>query len=242
LLQGFTAPTPLTRQGLSSQGRRGAVTVCCIGRRGELHDIARFGEKKLALLRPFLPFADGGHRMIASAIYRHARRPSPRALLRRMIARLMQTPVEVIAIDGKTMRSSGHKKNSKAPLHMVSALAAGRRTRPGEAGLSKVGWALLVSGPGENCGTNDEADSRLGASRSNSSESAAHNSAIVSIIPSNQTGMPRCWPFFVTALVTRRSALGRTIAKYPRDGGARSFYSPSACTGAAFRFSRVRLA
>jgi hypothetical protein len=60
LLQGFTAPTPLTRQGLSFQGRLGAVAVCCIGRRGELHDIARLSEKKLALLRPFLPFADGG--------------------------------------------------------------------------------------------------------------------------------------------------------------------------------------
>jgi len=33
----------------------------------------------------------------------------------------------VIAIDGKTVRRSGKKKDSKAPIHMVSAFAARQR-------------------------------------------------------------------------------------------------------------------
>jgi hypothetical protein len=33
-------------------------------------------------------------------------------------------PAGVIAIDGKTVRRSGHKKSGKAPIHMVSAFAA----------------------------------------------------------------------------------------------------------------------
>ena len=35
--------------------------------------------------------------------------------------------MEVIAIDGKTMRGSGAKRNAKAPVHMVSAFAARQR-------------------------------------------------------------------------------------------------------------------
>jgi predicted transposase YbfD/YdcC len=43
------------------------------------------------------------------------------------VAALTKTPVEVIAIDGKTMRGTGGKKGSKAAIHMVSAFAARQR-------------------------------------------------------------------------------------------------------------------
>ena len=43
------------------------------------------------------------------------------------VAALTKTPVEVIAIDGKTVRRSGAKAKSKAPIHMVSAFAARQR-------------------------------------------------------------------------------------------------------------------
>jgi len=43
------------------------------------------------------------------------------------VAALTGAPADVIAIDGKTVRRSGHKKGAKAPIHMVSAFAARQR-------------------------------------------------------------------------------------------------------------------
>jgi len=43
------------------------------------------------------------------------------------VAAPTKTPSEVIAIDGKTLRRSYQKKDSKAPIHMVSAFAARQR-------------------------------------------------------------------------------------------------------------------
>ncbi len=43
------------------------------------------------------------------------------------MAALTGIPTGVIAIDGKTVRRSGHKKAGKAPVHMVSAFAARQR-------------------------------------------------------------------------------------------------------------------
>src|SRR5205085_10055859 len=40
---------------------------------------------------------------------------------------LTGAPAEVIAIDGKTLRRSHHKKDAKAAIHMVSAFAARQR-------------------------------------------------------------------------------------------------------------------
>jgi predicted transposase YbfD/YdcC len=91
-------------------------------------DIARFGEKKLALLRRFLPFADGTppHDRLGDIFATLDAQAFQRCFVD-WVASLTKTPVEVIAIDGKTMRGTGGKKSSKQAIHMVSAFAARQR-------------------------------------------------------------------------------------------------------------------
>jgi predicted transposase YbfD/YdcC len=91
-------------------------------------DMARFGEKKLTLLRRFLPFAHGTppHDRLGD-IFATLDAEAFQHCFVDWVAALTKTPVEVIAIDGKTMRRSGSKKNAKAPIHMVSAFAARQR-------------------------------------------------------------------------------------------------------------------
>jgi len=90
--------------------------------------IARFGEKKLKLLRRFLPFADGTppHDTLGDIFATLSAEAFQRCFVD-WVAALTKTPVEVIAIDGKTLRRSGAKTKSKAPIHMVSAFAARQR-------------------------------------------------------------------------------------------------------------------
>ena len=89
-------------------------------------DIARFGEKKLALLRRFLPFANGTapHDRIGE-IYAALDAGAFQRCFVDWVAGLTRTPVEVIAIDGKTSRGSRGK--GAAGLHLVSAFAARQR-------------------------------------------------------------------------------------------------------------------
>jgi predicted transposase YbfD/YdcC len=90
-------------------------------------DIARFGEKKLALLRRFRPFANGtpAHDHLGD-IFATLDAGAFRSCFVAWVSGLIKTPAEVIAIDGKTSRRSG-KKGSKEPIHMVSAFAARQR-------------------------------------------------------------------------------------------------------------------
>ncbi len=91
-------------------------------------DIARFGEKKLALLRRFLPFADGAppHDRLGDIFAALDAKAFQRCFVA-WVAALTNTPAEVIAIDGKTSRRSYQKKGSKEPIHMVSAFVARQR-------------------------------------------------------------------------------------------------------------------
>lgn len=96
-------------------------------------DIARFGEKKLGLLRRFRPFADGtpSHDHLGDILASLDAEAFQRCFVA-WVASLTGAPTEVIgrdviAIDGKTSRRSGHKKSGKAPIHMVSAFAARQR-------------------------------------------------------------------------------------------------------------------
>ena len=90
--------------------------------------IALFGEKKLALLRRFLPFKDGTppHDRLGE-IFAALDADAFQRCFVTWVAALTKTPVEVIAIDGKTMRGSRGKKGSKQAIHMVSAFAARQR-------------------------------------------------------------------------------------------------------------------
>ncbi len=91
-------------------------------------DIARFGEKKLALLRRFRPFRDGTppHDRIGDIFASLEAEPFQRCFVAWMAA-VTGIPAGVIAIDGKTVRRSGRKRDDQAPIHMVSAFAARQR-------------------------------------------------------------------------------------------------------------------
>jgi predicted transposase YbfD/YdcC len=97
----------------------GAETFC---------DIARFGEKKLDLLRRFRPFAKGtpSHDHLGDIFATLDAQAFQRCFVA-WVAALTNTPAEVIAIDGKTSRRSYQAKGSKEAIHMVSAFAARQR-------------------------------------------------------------------------------------------------------------------
>jgi hypothetical protein len=91
-------------------------------------DIARFGEKKLALLRRFRPFREGtpAHDHLGD-IFATLDAESFQRCFVSWVAGLTGASAEVVAIDGKTLRRSYQKKGAKAPIHMVSAFAARQR-------------------------------------------------------------------------------------------------------------------
>jgi predicted transposase YbfD/YdcC len=90
-------------------------------------DIARFGERKLDLLRRFRPFADGtpSHDHLGD-LFATLDAQAFRRCFVAWVAALTKTPAELIAIDGKTSRRSG-RKSTKEAVHMVSAFAARQR-------------------------------------------------------------------------------------------------------------------
>src|SRR5467141_3034867 len=91
-------------------------------------DIARFGEKKIDLLRRFRPFRDGtpSHDHLGDIFATLDAEAFQRCFVA-WVAALTGAPADVIAIDGKTLRRSYQKKGAKAPIHMVSAFAARQR-------------------------------------------------------------------------------------------------------------------
>jgi hypothetical protein len=91
-------------------------------------DIARFGEQKLALLRRFRPFKDGTppHDRVGDIFATLDAEQFQRCFVA-WVASVTGIPACVIAIDGKTVRRSGRKKDHTAPIHMVSAFAARQR-------------------------------------------------------------------------------------------------------------------
>jgi predicted transposase YbfD/YdcC len=101
-------------------------------------DIARFGEKKLALLRRFRPFVNGtpAHDHLGD-IFATLDAEAFRRCFVAWVAALIKTPAELIAIDGKTSRRSGSKKNAKQPIHMVSAFAARQRLVMGQIAVAE---------------------------------------------------------------------------------------------------------
>jgi predicted transposase YbfD/YdcC len=91
-------------------------------------DIARFGEKKLAVLRRFRPYREGvpAHDhlgdILASLDAEHFQR-----CFVAWVASLTGVPEGVVAIDGKTVRRSKGSRTREEPIHMVSAFAARQR-------------------------------------------------------------------------------------------------------------------
>lgn len=91
-------------------------------------DIARFGTKKLELLRRFRPFRDGtpAHDHLGD-IFATLDAEKFQQCFVAWVAAQTKAPAEVIAIDGKTARRSGDKRGAKAAIHVVSAFAARQR-------------------------------------------------------------------------------------------------------------------
>jgi predicted transposase YbfD/YdcC len=126
-------------KGLPDPRQRGKITyplgevlllclLAVLGGAETFVDIARFGEKKIDLLRRFQPFSDGtpSHDHLGDIFATLDAEAFQRCFVS-WVAALTGVPAEVIAIDGKTLRRSYQKKGAKALIHMVSAFAARQR-------------------------------------------------------------------------------------------------------------------
>ena len=85
-------------------------------------DIARFGQKKIELLRRFLPFRDGtpSHDHLGDIFATLDAAEFQRRFVA-WVAKLIGMSGDVIAIDGKTLRGSSHKKGGKAAIPAFAA-------------------------------------------------------------------------------------------------------------------------
>jgi predicted transposase YbfD/YdcC len=108
-------------------------------------DIARFGAKKLALLRRFRSFHDGtpSHDHLGDIFATLDAEQFQRCFVA-WVAALTGTPEGVIAIDGKTSRRSYQKTGGKAPIHMVSAFAARQRLVLGQVKVAEKSNEIIA--------------------------------------------------------------------------------------------------
>jgi predicted transposase YbfD/YdcC len=100
-------------------------------------DIARFGCKKIELLRRFRPFLDGtpSHDHLGDIFAALDAEQFQRCFVA-WTASLIGVPTGVVAIDGKTSRRSGGRAG-KGAIHMVSAFAASQRLVLGQVKVSE---------------------------------------------------------------------------------------------------------
>jgi predicted transposase YbfD/YdcC len=105
-------------------------------------DIARFGAKKLTLLRRFRPFLGGtpSHDHLGDIFASLDAEQFQRCFVA-WVAALTGAPAEVIAIDGKTSRRS---KGANAPIHMVSAFAARQRLVLGQVKVAEKSNEIIA--------------------------------------------------------------------------------------------------
>lgn len=91
-------------------------------------DVALFGEKKLHLLRRFMPYLNGTppHDRLGE-IFAALDAEAFQRCFASWVSAITEIPAEVIAIDGKTSRRSYKKKGANDALHTVSAFAAQQR-------------------------------------------------------------------------------------------------------------------
>jgi predicted transposase YbfD/YdcC len=108
-------------------------------------DIARFGEKKLSLLRRFLPFRDGtpAHDHLGDIFAVLDAEIFQRCFVS-WVAALTGAPADVIAIDGKTLRRSYQKKGAKEAIHMVSAFATRQRLVLGQTKVAEKSNEIIA--------------------------------------------------------------------------------------------------
>lgn len=97
-------------------------------------EIAKFGEKKLGLLRRFRPFKDGtpSHDQLGD-IFAVLDAAQFQSCFIAWTSSLIGLGADIIAIDGKTLRRSYQKGGAKAPIHMISAWSARQNLVLGQA-------------------------------------------------------------------------------------------------------------
>jgi predicted transposase YbfD/YdcC len=88
-------------------------------------EIAKFGDKKLDLLRRFRPYLDGtpSHDQLGD-IFAALDAEQFQSCFIAWVGKLTGLSAGVIAIDGKTLRRSYQEGGAKAPIHMISAWSA----------------------------------------------------------------------------------------------------------------------
>jgi predicted transposase YbfD/YdcC len=108
-------------------------------------EIALFGVKKLSFLRRFRPFKDGtpDHGHLGDILAVLDAEQFQRCCVA-WVAAVSGVPAGVIAIDGKTVRRSGHKRGGKAAIHMVSAFAAGQRLVLGQVKVAEKSNEIIA--------------------------------------------------------------------------------------------------
>jgi len=114
----------------SIRSKRCCCCACslCLPERKTFVDIARFGQKKIELLSPVpCRFVMERRRTTTSATFRDARRYGIPTSLRRLGRQADRRVGDVIAIDGKTLRGSSHKRGGKAAIPHGVRFAARQR-------------------------------------------------------------------------------------------------------------------
>jgi len=108
-------------------------------------DIARFGEKKIDLLRRFRRFRGGtpSHDHLGD-IFAVLDAAAFQRCFVAWVAAVTGAPADMIAIDGKTLRRSFQKKGAKAPIHMVSAFAARQRLVLGQVKVAEKSNEIIA--------------------------------------------------------------------------------------------------
>lgn len=108
-------------------------------------EIALFGVKKLGFLRRFRPFKDGtpDHGHLGDILAVLDAEQFQRCFIA-WVAAVSGVPAGVIAIDGKTVRRSAHKRGGKAAIHMVSAFAASRRLVLGQVKVAEKSNEIIA--------------------------------------------------------------------------------------------------